>query len=110
MSETFPILLFATLYSVLLFVVAWQVERNKERNKQWLQRWRPVVYSLALAVYCSSWTFFGAVGQATGKLWSYLPIYLGPMLVFLFGHQFLRKLMRVGERQKVTSIADFIGS
>jgi Na+/proline symporter/signal transduction histidine kinase/CheY-like chemotaxis protein len=106
MVDTSYILLFTLLYSALLFVVAWQAERQR----QWLQRWRPLVYSLALAVYCSSWTFFGAVGQATANLWSYLPIYLGPMLVFLFGYRFLQKLTLTGEQQKVTSIADFIGS
>ncbi len=75
------LLLIALLYVFLLFAVAWRADQHK----QWLQRFRPLVYSLALAVYCSSWTFFGAVGQAVTNLWSYLPIYLGPMLLFLFG-------------------------
>ncbi|MCX2835415.1 PAS domain-containing hybrid sensor histidine kinase/response regulator [Microbulbifer thermotolerans] len=100
------LLVFALLYVALLFLVAWRAERRK----QWLPRYRPVIYALTLAVYCSSWTFFGAVGQAVNSTWSYLPIYLGPMLLFLFGGAFLRKLMLVSERQKVTSIADFIGS
>jgi len=100
------LLVFALLYVALLFAVAWRAERHK----QWLLRYRPLVYALTLAVYCSSWTFFGAVGQAANSTWSYLPIYLGPMLLFLLGGAFLRKLMLVSERQKVTSIADFIGS
>lgn len=106
MTDTSLVLFFALLYSTLLFAVAWRAERSLA----WVHRHRAVVYSLALAVYCSSWTFFGAVGQATVNLWSYLPIYLGPTLVFLFGYRFLQKLLRVGEQQKVTSIADFIGS
>lgn len=100
------LLVFALLYVAVLFVVAWRAERRKG----WLLRYRPLVYALTLAVYCSSWTFFGAVGQSVNSTWSYLPIYLGPMLLFLFGGGFLRKLMLVSERQKVTSIADFIGS
>lgn len=100
------LLFFALLYVALLFAVAWRAERHK----QWLLRYRPLIYALTLAVYCSSWTFFGAVGQSATSTWSYLPIYLGPMLLFLFGGAFLRKLMLVSERQKVTSIADFIGS
>ncbi|WP_308366347.1 MULTISPECIES: NahK/ErcS family hybrid sensor histidine kinase/response regulator [unclassified Microbulbifer] len=100
------LLVFALLYVAVLFWVAWRAERRKS----WLLRYRPLVYALTLAVYCSSWTFFGAVGQAVNSTWSYLPIYLGPMLLFLFGGGFLRKLMLVSERQKVTSIADFIGS
>ncbi|WP_226704986.1 hybrid sensor histidine kinase/response regulator [Microbulbifer elongatus] len=102
-----PLLLFfALLYVALLFVVAWRADHRK----QWMQRFRPIIYGLTLAVYCSSWTFFGAVGQSVSDTWSYLPIYLGPILLFLFAGGFLRKLMQVGERQKVTSIADFIGS
>ncbi|WP_323845206.1 hybrid sensor histidine kinase/response regulator [Microbulbifer magnicolonia] len=99
------LLFFALAYVALLFAVAWRAEHRK----QWLLRYRPQIYALTLAVYCSSWTFFGAVGQAVSSTWSYLPIYLGPMLLFLFGGAFLRKLMLVSERQKVTSIADFIG-
>ncbi|MCW8127291.1 PAS domain-containing hybrid sensor histidine kinase/response regulator [Microbulbifer halophilus] len=100
------LLFFALAYVALLFAVAWRAEHRQ----QWLLRYRPLIYALTLAVYCSSWTFFGAVGQAATSTWSYLPIYLGPMLLFLFGGAFLRKLMLVSERQKVTSVADFIGS
>ncbi|WP_160154288.1 NahK/ErcS family hybrid sensor histidine kinase/response regulator [Microbulbifer sp. ALW1] len=100
------LLLFALLYVVLLFVVAWRAGRHT----QWMQHFRPIIYGLTLAVYCSSWTFFGAVGQSVSNTWSYLPIYLGPILLFLFAGGFLQKLVQVGERQKVTSIADFIGS
>ena len=100
------LLLFALLYVALLFVVAWRADHHRH----WMQRFRPIIYGLTLAVYCSSWTFFGAVGQSVSATWSYLPIYLGPILLFLFAGGFLRKLMLVSERQKITSIADFIGS
>ncbi|MCQ3829323.1 PAS-domain containing protein [Microbulbifer elongatus] len=106
MFGTSLLLFFALLYVVLLFVVAWRAGRHR----QWMQHFRPVLYGLTLAVYCSSWTFFGAVGQAVSDTWSYLPIYLGPILLFLFAGGFLHKLVQVGERQKITSIADFIGS
>ncbi|UHQ56468.1 hybrid sensor histidine kinase/response regulator [Microbulbifer sp. YPW16] len=100
------LLLLALVYVALLFAVAWRADRRGSGKG----RYRPLVYALALAVYCSSWTFFGGVGQSTASTWSYLPIYLGPILLFLFGGSFLRRLLVVGERQKVTSIADFIGS
>ncbi|SDJ87571.1 hybrid sensor histidine kinase/response regulator [Microbulbifer yueqingensis] len=102
-----PLLLFfALLYVVVLFTVAWRADRRVGDGT----RMRPLVYGLALAVYCSSWTFFGGVGQSLSDTWSYLPIYLGPILLFLFGMPLLKRLVMVGERQKVTSIADFIGS
>jgi Na+/proline symporter/signal transduction histidine kinase len=100
------LLLYALLYGALLFYIAWYTERRGGIG----QRWRPVVYSLSLAVYCSSWTFLGAVGRAVDSGWSFLPIYLGPILLFVFGWRFIRHLLVISSRHKVTSIADFIGS
>lgn len=100
------LLILAFVYAGLLFLAAWQAERVK-RVSPFVQA---VVYSLSLAVYCSSWTFFGAVDLSVRNGWSYLPIYLGPILLFLFGSHFLRRLLVVSSRNKVTSIADFIGS
>ncbi|WP_285765350.1 hybrid sensor histidine kinase/response regulator [Biformimicrobium ophioploci] len=100
------LLLLGLLYVGLLFAIAWRANRRGEAiNRHW-----PLIYALGLAVYCSSWTFFGGVGQSLANTWSYLPIYLGPILLFVFGAGLLRKLVVVGERQKITSIADFIGS
>ena len=73
-------------------------------------RWRGAIYALSLAVYCSSWTFYGAVGSATASPWSHAPIYLGPILVFVFAWPLLRRLMRLGTRHRVTSIADYLGA
>ena len=73
-------------------------------------RLRPYVYSLALGVYCTSWTFFGAVGTAVREGWAYLPIYLGPALVFVFGLPIMERLVQIGRAHKITSIADCIAS
>src|SRR5580704_5277697 len=73
-------------------------------------RGRPYIYGLALGVYCTSWTFFGAVGTAVREGWAYLPIYLGPSLVFIFALPFMERLVQIGRAHKVTSIADFIAS
>lgn len=102
------ILVLVCLYSGLLFAIAWLAERYGHRLQQpW---WRPLVYTLSIGVYCSSWTFLGAVGQAVESGWDFLPIYLGPILLVLFGWRFLRRLLIISSRNKVTSIADFIGS
>ncbi|WJG08827.1 PAS domain-containing hybrid sensor histidine kinase/response regulator [Aliiglaciecola sp. LCG003] len=89
----------------------------------WIARWgekdtplarsitsHPAVYSLALAIYCTAWTFFGAVGEAARKDWQYLPILLGPALVYIFGYRFIHKLVLVSKKQNITTIADFISS
>lgn len=102
------LLLIVIFYGVLLFTIAWITERYGYKIKQaW---WRPLVYSLSIGVYCSSWTFLGAVGQASNNGWHFLPVYLGPVLLFVFGWPFLHRLITISARNKVTSIADFIGS
>ncbi|MCV6604201.1 MAG: histidine kinase, partial [Porticoccaceae bacterium] len=100
------LLLLALSYMVLLVSIAWWAERRT----RWFSRFHPYIYSLTLAVYCSSWTYFGAVGMATRDAWGYVPIYLAPALLFLFGMPFLQKLVWTGARHKTTSIADFLGT
>ena len=103
------ILLLVSLgYAALLFGVAWLGDRHPMYpNRPWL---RPVIYSLALAVYCSSWTFYGAVGTAVRHGLAYIPIYLGPLLLLFFGWRVLERLVHVARSQNMVSIADFIAS
>ena len=69
-----------------------------------------IVYALSLAVYCSSWTFYGAVGTAVIDGLDYLTIYLGPCLVFLFGYPMMRRIILICKQNSITSISDFISS
>ena len=108
MIQGWLLLLVSLLYVGLLFAVAYAGDRRPLYPRQ--PRLRPIVYSLALAVYCSSWTFYGAVGTAARGGLAYLPIYLGPILLFVFGFGFLRRLLQVVRQRKITSIADFIGA
>lgn len=102
------LLLVSLAYVALLFAIAWIGDRRRVYPDH--APLRPLVYSLALAVYCSSWTFYGAVGSAVRDGPSYLPIYLGPVLLFLFAMPFLERLVRVSKQHNVTSIADLIAS
>ena len=90
----------------VLFLVAWLGDRFYRGNTAW----RPWVYSFSIAVYCTSWTFFGTVGQASRDLWSFIPIYLGPILVFVFGWRLLGRMILIAKREHITSIADFIAA
>lgn len=102
------VVLISLLYAAMLFAVAWVGDRTPiYRKTPWL---RTVVYSLALAVYCTSWTFYGAVGTAARYGLGYLPIYLGPLLLMLLGWRMLQRLALVARAQSTVSIADFIGS
>ena len=102
------LLLLSLAYVMALFAIAhWG---DNVRQGQFSGRTRSLIYSLTLAVYCTSWTFYGAVGSAAENGWVYLPIYLGPMLVILFGWPVITRIVAVSKRQNLTSIADFIAA
>jgi len=98
----------ALAYLVCLFGIAFYGDKHAFYASH--PRLRPYIYALALGVYCTSWTFFGAVGTAVRDGWAYLPIYLGPALVFVFGLPIMERLVQIGRAHKITSIADFIAS
>ncbi|MBU1312230.1 MAG: PAS-domain containing protein [Gammaproteobacteria bacterium] len=100
--------LLALLYVGGLFLIANWGERHADDKL--IRKYGGVIYSLALAVYCTSWTYYGAVGTAVTQGWDYIPIYLGPVLLFIFAQPFLFKLLYVTKKQNVTSIADFIAA
>jgi Na+/proline symporter len=81
MFSSWLLSLFALAYLGCLFGIASYGERHRIYPNQ--RRLRPLIYALALGVYCTSWTFFGAVGSAVRDGWGYLPIYLGPSLSVL---------------------------
>ncbi len=108
MVSSWVLLLVSIGYAALLFAVAWWGDRRPlYPDRPWL---RPVVYGLALAVYCSSWTFYGAVGSAVRYGVGYLPIYLGPLLLLMFGWRIIERLALIAHHQNTVSIADFISS
>ena len=73
--------------------------------------WMPVVYTrLSLSIYCTAWTFYGAVGYAARSGLEYLTIYVGPSLVMIGWWWLLRRMVRIGRSQRITSIADMISS
>ena len=100
--------LLALLYVGGLFVIANWGERHADDKL--IRKYGGLIYSLALAVYCTSWTYYGAVGTAVTRGWDYIPIYLGPILLFIFAQPFLFKLLYVTKKQNVTSVADFIAA
>ena len=98
----------AIVYLLFLFWIAQWGDKNTPLARRITSS--PYVYSLALAIYCTAWTFFGAVGQSSRDQWMYLPVLLGPMLVYLFGSSLIRKLILVSKKQHINTVADFIAS
>lgn len=97
----------AFLYLILLFAVASIGDRKASR---WGSKPRPYIYAFSLAVYCTSWTFFGSVGLAANRGLEFLGIYIGPILVFTIGNKFLRHVVRLAKAERITSIADFLAA
>jgi Na+/proline symporter/signal transduction histidine kinase/ActR/RegA family two-component response regulator len=95
-------------YLTLLFWVAKWGDTNSQ-TARWLTS-HPLIYSLALGIYCTAWTFFGAVGQSSEQQWMFLPILLGPIIVYVVFYQFIYKLTYVSKKQHISTIADFISS
>jgi Na+/proline symporter/serine phosphatase RsbU (regulator of sigma subunit) len=102
------VILTSVLYFGILFGVAYYADRQRERGHSLVDN--PSVYSLSLAVYCTSWTFYGSVGRAATNGIDFLAIYLGPTLIAFSWWFLLRKMVRISKEQNITSIADFISS
>ena len=96
-------------YVAFLFLIAFIAERRAARGQQgWLRS--PLVYTLSLSIYCTAWTFYGAVGYAARSGLEFITIYLGPTLVMIGWWGIMRKLVRIGRSQRITSVADLISS
>ncbi len=108
MISWWVLLLLSLGYVSVLFAIAYWGDSTDP--KRFSGPARATIYGLTLAVYCTSWTFYGAVGTAAENGWGYLPIYLGPMMVMLFGWGMIHRIVTISKRQNLTSIADFIAA
>jgi Na+/proline symporter/signal transduction histidine kinase len=95
-------------YIGLLFVIASYGDRTRRYGRQ--SGSRRFIYPLSLAIYCTSWTFFGSVGLASRTGFDFLPIYVGPILVIGFCSPLIMRIVRLTKTQNITSIADFIAA
>jgi Na+/proline symporter/signal transduction histidine kinase len=97
----------ALAYVGLLFGVAYYGDIQARRKGSGE---RPSIYALALAVYCTSWTFYGSVGLSAVTGLDFLAVYLGPIVIFAAGAPLTRRIIRLSKAQNITSIADFIAA
>ncbi|HBA87521.1 MAG TPA: stage II sporulation protein E [Geobacter sp.] len=98
----------ALLYIAILFLVAYYAEQRRKAGRSITAK--PSVYALSIAVYATSWTFYGSVGKAATTGIDFLPIYLGPTLTAFTWWFLLKKIVRISKENNITSIADFISS
>ncbi|MGI9524971.1 MAG: hybrid sensor histidine kinase/response regulator [Hyphomicrobiaceae bacterium] len=98
----------AVTYLGLLFWIAWLGDvwlRSSQRPTG-----RPLIYALSIGVYCTSWTFFGSVGWASSTGYDFLAVYIGPILMFMFGWPLIVRIVRLAKAQNITSVADFLAA
>lgn len=108
MLQGWAILGLSFAYLGTLFAIAFYGDQRAKSNRSLINN--PYVYALSLAVYCTSWTFFGSIGQASQSGIGFLPTYLGPTLMLMLGWLVLRKIIRISKTYHITSIADFLAS
>src|SRR5262245_17231405 len=98
----------ALVYIGLLFIVASYGDGRGKRTRE--GRWRHLIYPFSLAIYCTSWTFFGSVGLAATTGFEFLTIYIGPILMIGVAWPLVMRIVRLAKAQNITSIADFIAA
>jgi Na+/proline symporter/signal transduction histidine kinase/ActR/RegA family two-component response regulator len=108
MLTPWTVIAVALAYVGVLFAVASYGDRAAGRAGRGGAR--PLVYALSLAVYCTSWAYFGSVGIAATSGYDFLPIYIGPILMLTVGWPVVRAIVDISKRQNITSIADFISA
>ena len=108
MLQGWAVIAVALIYIGLLFLVASYGDRARRASRD--SRTRLLIYPLSLAIYCTSWTFFGSVGLASRTGFDFLPIYVGPILLIGLGSALVRRIVRLAKAQNITSIADFIAA
>ena len=108
MLEPGLVIVSSVAYLGVLFALAWWGDRRADQGRSLISN--PTIYALSLAVYCTSWTFYGSVGRAAASGVGFLPIYFGPTLVVLLWPFVLRKMIRISRAHRITSIADFVAT
>src|SRR5262249_19845223 len=108
MLQGWVIVIVAFAYLGVLFAVAYYGDKRAAAGRSIIAN--PFIYALSLAVYCSSWTFYGSVGRAATTGLGFLPIYLGPTLMVALWWFVMRKIIRISKTHRITSVADFIAT
>jgi Na+/proline symporter/nitrogen-specific signal transduction histidine kinase len=106
--DTWIVVVASGAYLGLLFAIAYYGDRRADRGRSLISN--GYIYALSLAVYATSWTFYGSVGRAASSGVGFLPIYLGPTVLVALWWVVLRKIIRISKRNRITSLADFVSA
>jgi len=101
MFDTWVVVVTSVAYLGVLFVIAHYGDRRADEGRSIISN--GYVYALSLAVYATSWTFYGSVGRAASTGIGFLPIYLGATIMAALWWLVLRKIIRISRRNRITS-------
>ena len=107
MFANWQLMLLSFFYIALLFLIAFLGDKYRHLIQGKRQA---LIYAFAVSVYCTSWSFLGTTGQAATSVYSYLPIYLGPILLLFFAWPFLQRIIQTSINFNLTSIADLLAA
>ncbi|WP_017222227.1 PAS domain-containing hybrid sensor histidine kinase/response regulator [Moritella dasanensis] len=107
MFANWQLMLLSFFYIALLFLIAYLGDKYRHLIQGKRQA---LIYAFAVSVYCTSWSFLGTTGQAATSVYSYLPIYLGPILLLVFAWPFLQRIIQTSISFNLTSIADLLAA
>jgi Na+/proline symporter/signal transduction histidine kinase len=110
MLDSWVVVAVALAYIGLLFLVASYGDRISGRRRGGAGHPRLLIYPLSLAIYCTSWTFFGSVGNASRWGYEFLAIYIGPVIMIGLFTPVIARVVKLAKAQNITSIADFIAA
>ncbi len=94
-------------YICLLFIIAFIGDKYRHKIPHKIQ---PYIYALAMGVYCTSWSFLGTSAQVANSIFSHLPIFIGPILLFTFAWPFIQRIIKISLKLNVTSLADLLAA
>lgn len=69
---------------------------------------RKILYSLSFTAYSSGWIYLGTLETADRAPWTYLPLFLGPILFFVFFYRIFTKILVISHKENVSSIPAFL--
>src|SRR5476649_940494 len=108
MLQGWVVIAVSLVYIGLLFLVASYGDSIRGFARD--SRARLLIYPLSLAIYCTSWTFFGSVGLASRSGYEFLTIYIGPVLMIGLFAPMIARVVRLAKAQNITSDADLIAA
>ncbi len=104
LHNTWLVATISLAYIGLLFAVAIYGNRNSN------PKWQPYIYSLTLAIFCTSWAYYGVVQQSIKTGWLLAPTYFGAILLMTFGWKIMKRIITLAKKENSTTIADFLAT